>query len=234
MATDADIGLGSTSRRIKLDTLIGLRWIAIGGQAGAILVVWLWLDFPLPVWLCFALIALSAWLNLFLKLRYPSNTRLRDTPAATLLAYDTVQLGGLLYLTGGLQNPFALLLLVPVLVSATALSLRHTIALGILTMVAATLLWPFHHPLPWTPGVMDHLPALYIGAVWLAILLALVFSAVYAFRVANEARKLGNALSATELVLEREHHLSELDGLAAAAAPFWSASRSAAARSWRG
>ncbi len=217
MTTEPNITLGA-SRRIKLDTLIGLRWIAIGGQTASILVVWLWLDFPLPEVFCFALIALSAWLNLFLKLRFPSNLRLPDTPAALLLAYDSVQLGGLLYLTGGLQNPFALLLLVPVLVSATALSLKHTIALGVLTVAVATLLWPFHHPLPWTPGEMDHLPALFIGAVWLAIMLALVFSAVYAFRVANEARKLANALSATELVLEREHHLSELDGLAAAAA----------------
>jgi len=219
-AADNRTALRSASRRIKLDTLIGLRWIAIGGQTAAILVVWLWLGFPLPVAVCFALTALSAWLNLFLKLRYPSNLRLRDTPAALLLAYDMLQLAGLLFLTGGLQNPFALLLLVPVLVSATALSLRHTIALGALTVVVATLLWPFHQPLPWDPalGEMNQLPVLYIGGVWLAILSALMFSGFYTFRVASEARKLANALSATELVLEREHHLSDLDGLAAAAA----------------
>jgi two-component system sensor histidine kinase RegB len=218
--TDTDLALRGASRRIKLDTLIGLRWIAIGGQTAAILVVWLWLGFDLPVVLCFALTALSAWLNLFLKLRYPPNMRLRDTPAALLLAYDALQLAGLLYLTGGLQNPFALLLLVPVIVSATTLSLRHTIALGTLTVLLATLLWPFHEPLPWDPalGEMNQLPVLYIGGVWLAVLSALMFSAFYTFRVASEARKLATALSATELVLEREHHLSELDGLAAAAA----------------
>jgi two-component system sensor histidine kinase RegB len=217
---DNDAALRSSSRRIKLDTLVGLRWIAIGGQTAAILVVWLWLEFPLPVALCFALTALSAWLNLFLKIRYPSNLRLRDTPATVLLAYDALQLGGLLYLTGGLQNPFAVLLLVPVLVSATALSLRHTVALGVLTFVVITLLWRFHEPLPWDVywGQMSQLPVLYIGAVWLAILSALLFSGFYTFRVASEARKLANALSATELVLEREHHLSDLDGLAAAAA----------------
>lgn len=217
MSPDAT-ALGSSARRIRLDTLVALRWIAIGGQTAAILVVWLWLGYPLPVVQAFVLIALSAWLNLFLQLRFPSHLRLRDTPAAMLLAYDTVQLGGLLYLTGGLQNPFALLLLVPALVSATALPLRHTVALGALTVIVATLLWPYHHPLPWTPGVLDHMPDLFIGGVWLAIFLALVFSTVYAFRVANEARKLANALSATELVMEREYHLSELDGLAAAAA----------------
>lgn len=219
MAQEAGKTLLSDSRRIKLDTLVGLRWIAIGGQTASILVVWLWLEFPLPgiAW-SFALIALSAWLNLFLKIRFPSNLRLRDTPAAMLLAYDTLQLGGLLYLTGGLQNPFAPLLVVPVIVSATGLSLAHTVALGALTVLVTTLLWPFHHPLPWAPGEMNQLPTLYIGAVWASILLACGFAAVYTFRVANEARKLANGLSATELVLEREYHLSELDGLAAAAA----------------
>lgn len=218
MAAGTDLARRDISRRIKLDTLIGLRWIAIGGQASAILVVWLWLDFPMPVGLCLALTALSAWLNLFLKIRYPSNLRLLDTPAALLLGYDSIQLAGLLFLTGGLQNPFALLLLVPVMVSATALSLKHTVALSALTVLLASLLWPFHYPLPWQPGEMAALPALYVGAVWLAILSALGFSAVYTFRVANEARKLARALSATELVLEREHHLSDLDGLAAATA----------------
>jgi len=214
----ADKILRRVSRRIKLDTLIGLRWIAIGGQTASILVVWLWLGYPMPVAECFALTALSAWLNLFLKIRYASNLRLRDTPAALLLGYDTLQLGGLLYLTGGLQNPFAPLLIVPVIVSATALPLKHTMALGALTALVATLLWPFHLQLPWEPGAFVPLPTLYMAGVWIAILAASAFAAVYTFRVANEARKLAHALSATELVLEREHHLSELDGLAAAAA----------------
>ena len=220
MAAKSDTALGQAARRIRLDTLVGLRWIAIGGQALAILVVWLLLGFPLPAAFCFALTAMSAWLNIYLQLKYPSNLRLKDTPAAALLGYDLLQLAGLLFLTGGLQNPFAILLLVPVLVSTTALSLSHTVVLGALTLVTTTLLWPFHLALPWdaSAGVMNQLPVLYIGAVWLALLLALVFSAVYTFRVANEARKLANALSATELVLEREYHLSDLDGLAAAAA----------------
>ncbi len=134
---------------IKLDTLIALRWIAIAGQAVAILVVGVFLHFPMEVGLSFALTALSAWLNLFLKLRFPASLRLTDTGAAVLLAYDSLQLAALLYLTGGLENPFALLLLVPVLVSATALSIRHTIALGLLTIAAISVLWAYHEPLPW-------------------------------------------------------------------------------------
>jgi two-component system, sensor histidine kinase RegB len=203
---------------IKLDTLIGLRWIAIGGQTAAILVVGVFLQFPMPVGACFALTAVSAWLNLFLKLRYPSSLRLGDTAATVLLAYDSLQLTGLLYLTGGLENPFALLLLVPVLVSATALSIRHTIALGLLTIASTSFLWAYHLPLPWPNEQMESLPLLYVGGVWLANLSALAFAGVYTFRVTNEARKLANALAATELVLEREHHISALDGLAAAAA----------------
>lgn len=218
MPTEADNILGRVSRRIKLDTLIGIRWIAIGGQTAAILVVWLWLDYPMPVIACFALTALSAWLNLFLKIRFPANLRLRDTPAALLLAYDTIQLAGLLYLTGGLQNPFAALLVVPVIVSATALPLKQTLMLGGLTVLVTTILWPLHLPLPWEPGEFVPLPSLYTAGVWIAIIAASAFAAVYTFRVASEARKLAHALSATELVLEREHHLSELDGLAAAAA----------------
>ncbi len=203
---------------IKLDTLIGLRWIAIGGQTAAILIVGVILGFPMPVGICFALTAASAWLNLFLKLRFPSSLLLSNKAATLLLAYDALQLAGLLYLTGGLENPFSLLLLVPVLVSATAQPLRHTIALAALTVVVTSLLWAFHQPLPWPEGETIDMPTLYVAAVWMANLGAMIFAGAYAFRVSNEARKLSTALAATELVLEREHHLSALDGLAAAAA----------------
>lgn len=203
---------------IKLDTLIGLRWIAIAGQAAAILVVGVLLHYPMAVGICFALTAASAWLNLFLKLRFPSSLRLTNSGATLLLAYDSLQLTGLLYLTGGLENPFALLLLVPVLVSATTLPFQHTVGLGLLTIASTSLLWAYHQPLPWPEGEAPTMPLLYVGGVWLANLSALAFAGVYTFRVANEARKLATALAATELVLEREHHLSALDGLAAAAA----------------
>ncbi|MCW5697113.1 MAG: ActS/PrrB/RegB family redox-sensitive histidine kinase [Bauldia sp.] len=206
------------TRRIKLDTLIGIRWIAVAGQTAAILTVGLGLGFPMPVGLCFAVVALSAWLNLFLKLRYPSSQLLRDTPAALLLGYDVLQLGVLLYLTGGLQNPFALLIIVPVIISAATLSFRHTVSLGALTLAVISLLWWFHEPLPWPAGEMAPQPPLYIGGMWGAIICTMVFAGVYAYRVAREARQLSAALAATELVLEREHHLSALDGLAAAAA----------------
>ncbi len=128
------------ARRLKLDTLVRLRWLAVAGQTITVLIVAYMLRFPLPIGLCFGLIALSAWLNLFLKIRYPSSLRLHGGTAILLLAYDVVQLGGLLYLTGGLQNPFAILMLVPVMVSATTLAPRLTITLGALVLALVSLL----------------------------------------------------------------------------------------------
>jgi two-component system sensor histidine kinase RegB len=135
-----------------------------------------------------------------------------------LLAYDILQLSALLYLTGGLQNPFSVLLVVPVVVSAATQAPRQILPLGGLTVAAATLLVFFHQPLPWEAGRSLDLPLALLAGTWVAIVSTLVFTAVYAYRVADEARKLSDALAATELVLQREQHLSNLDGLAAAAA----------------
>src|SRR5688572_20982021 len=207
-----------SGRRLRLSTLIRLRWLAVIGQTAAILVVGLWFEFPLPFGACFALISLSAWLNLGLRIVFPASHRLDPNWAALLLAYDLLQLAGLLYLTGGLENPFAILLLGPVMVSATTLQPDKTFLLGAMTLAAATVLVFIHQPLPWFPGETFAAPLHYVGGVWVALVCALIFMAFYSFRVAEEARQLADALAATELVLQREQHLSALDGLAAAAA----------------
>jgi len=206
------------SSQLRLNTLIRLRWLAIVGQSAAVIIVAYWLEFPLPVSLCFALIACSAWLNLFLTFRYPSAYRVPPMSAFVILTFDSAQLAGLLYITGGLTNPFSLLLTVPVVISATSLSLSMTALLGALVMSAATLLVFQHMPLPWYQGLDLPMPFLYVAGMWMAVLSSIAFTAVYAWRVAEEARLLANALAATELVLQREQHLSALDGLAAAAA----------------
>ncbi len=206
------------SQRLRLNTLIWLRWLAIVGQSTAVVVVAYVLEFPLPVSLCFALIACSAWLNLFLAFRYPATHRLHPSAAGGILLFDTIQLSGLLYITGGLNNPFALLMTVPVVVSATSLPLSMTAMLGALAVAAASLLAFFHLPLPWYAGAELSMPFIYIAGMWMALVSSIAFTAVYAYRVAQEARLLANALAATELVLQREQHLSALDGLAAAAA----------------
>jgi two-component system sensor histidine kinase RegB len=196
---------------LRLDTLVRLRWLAIAGQTGALLFVHYALAFPLPLVPALGVIALSALLNVALRLRFPVSRRIGVGAAGLLLGYDVLQLALLLYLTGGLQNPFA------VLFPATALPPRMTLLLGLLAVGCASLLAFYHRPLPWT-GAPPSLPFLYVAGVWTALTLALAFIGTYAFRVAKEARQLAEALAATELVLAREQHLSALDGLAAAAA----------------
>lgn len=206
------------SRRLRLNTLIRLRWLAITGQGLTVIGVAYWLEFPLPVAGCFGLIACSAWLNLHLAFRYPATHRLKPSAALGILLFDAVQLAGLLYMTGGLTNPFSVLMTVPVVISATSQPLRLTVILGLFVIAAASLLVFFHLPLPWFPGSSLPIPFIYIAGMWMAVVSTIAFTAVYAWRVAEEARQLAAALTATELVLQREQHLSALDGLAAAAA----------------
>lgn len=207
-----------SARTIRLDTLVRLRWLAVAGQAAAVLVVYFGLGFDLPLALCLGLIGLSAALNIMLRLRWAASERLGGPEAGPLLAYDILQLGGLLFLTGGLANPFAILLLAPVMVSATTLAWQQTAILGAIVIVVATIITVFHEPLPWTPGSEFQVPELYLVGQWIALISTLGFTGIYAFRVAQEARLLAEALAETELVLTREQHLSQLDGLAAAAA----------------
>jgi two-component system sensor histidine kinase RegB len=206
------------ARHLRLDTLVRLRWLAIVGQAVAVAGVRFGLGFPLPFAVCFLVIAVSVWVNLLLRIQYPASHRLSDNIATALLAFDILQLAALLYLTGGLENPFAMLFLAPVLISATALTPERTLGLGLLAIGCATLLVLTHRPLPWFPGQSFTLPVLYVTGIWTAIVLGTAFTGTYAWRVAEEARQLAQALAATELVLAREQHLSQLDGLAAAAA----------------
>ena len=181
----ADRSRAWSGRRLRLSTLARLRWLAIGGQTAAILIVGLWFEFPLPFGACFAVISLSAWLNLGLRIAFPASYRLDPNWATLLLAYDLMQLAGLLYLTGGLENPFAILLLGPVMVSATTLQSDKTFLLGAMTLAAATVLVFIHRPLPWFRGEEFNAPLHYVGGVWVALACALIFMAFYAFRVAE-------------------------------------------------
>ncbi|HEY3223137.1 MAG TPA: ActS/PrrB/RegB family redox-sensitive histidine kinase [Pseudolabrys sp.] len=205
-------------RTVRLDTLVRLRWLAIIGQTTAVLVVYSGLDFQLPIYACLAAIILAAWLNVALRLRFHMTQRLEPDRAAWLLAFDIAELAVLLYLTGGLQNPFAFMFLGPVLLSATALPPRFTLLLGGFAVACATILVFVHYPLPWDSEDPLQLPPIYMMGVWLCILLAIGFIGAYAWQITEESRQLSDALAATELVLAREQHLSQLDGLAAAAA----------------
>jgi two-component system sensor histidine kinase RegB len=214
-ATDSVV---AEAGRVRLQTLVLLRWLAIAGQVVAVLLVNLVFDFPLPLGLCLTAIAASAWLNVFLTLRYRSTVRLPDWQAAVYFAIDLAQLAVLLFLTGGLQNPFALLFMAPVTISATTLSLTSTVLLLALSFIYVTVLAFFHMPLPWRPGEPFSLPFLYLLGNWAAISLGLGFMAAYAWRISQESKRMSAALSATQFVLARAQRLSALDGLAAAAA----------------
>lgn len=205
-------------RNVRLDTLVRLRWLAVIGQSTAVLVVQYALEFEFPFWACLAVIALSAVVNIALRLYFQSTQWLPPNWTTGLLAFDIAELGLLLFLTGGLQNPFAFLFLGPVLISATALPPRYTIMLGSFAALCATALVFFHYSMPWDTEDKLILPPIYLMGEWLSIILAIGFIGLYAWQIAEESRQLSDALAATELVLAREQHLSQLDGLAAAAA----------------
>jgi two-component system sensor histidine kinase RegB len=205
-------------RRVRLDTILRLRWLAALGQLAAIFIVVQGLEFDLPVVPCLAIVSASALLNLALQIAFNPMQLLEPHHAGALLALNIVELAALLYFTGGLENPFSFMFLVPVLIAATALPVRLTIGLGVLAMACASLLFFYHQPLPWDSEEPLMLPPIYLLGIWLSIALAIGVTSLYAFQVTEEARKLADALAATELVLAREQHLTQLDGLAAAAA----------------
>jgi two-component system sensor histidine kinase RegB len=218
MSDDAASDFRHPHRFVRLDTILRLRWLAALGQLTAIFVVARGLEFDVPIIPCVTIVGVSALLNLALQVAFNPMQRLEPIYVAALLALNIVELAALLFLTGGLQNPFSFLFLAPVLISAAVLPIRLTIGLGLLAVTCASALVFFHLPLPWDSEDPLVLPPIYLFGVWLSILLAIGVTSLYAFQATEEARKLSDALAATELVLTREQHLTQLDGLAAAAA----------------
>ena len=206
----------SESSRVQLRTLVLIRWVAIVGQIAALLVVHYGLGFDLPIVPTMAAVIASAVVNLAAQFGGGSG-RISETGAAGYLAFDIAQLAVLRFLTGGLGNPFAFLLLAPVAVSATVLSLRSTIILSALALAAITILSVKHMPLPWR-GTAPELPTLYLLGVWTALAIGILFFAAYTWRVAQAARELSDGLFATQQALAREQRLSAMGTIAAAAA----------------
>jgi two-component system sensor histidine kinase RegB len=207
----------SPGGRIRLRTLLTIRWIAVLGQLTALLVVQVGLEFSVPVLPAALAIAASAFLNLFAAVGHRGTVWLDDTRAGAYLGFDLAQLAILLGITGGLNNPFVVLLLAPVVVSAATLS-RHVTAIlagAAVLLVTALGLWSL--PLPWRETGFV-LPDVYRAGIWFSLVLAIVFLALYVSSLAKEARQMADALSATQMALAREQRLSALGGLAAAAA----------------
>jgi two-component system, sensor histidine kinase RegB len=203
--------------RVRLSTLVLIRWVAVAGQLAAILLLHFIMDYRLSVLYALGAVAASALLNVVISTSQPFSRRLTDNQAALFLAYDILQLGALLYLTGGLQNPFALLFLAPVTVSATILSLRSTILIVLLVLAATAVLAVFHLPLPWPEPGID-LPQLYLFGLWVGVSMGVIFVSIYVSRITAEARRMSDALTESQFALGREQRVSELGSLAAATA----------------
>jgi two-component system, sensor histidine kinase RegB len=208
----------SGSDRVRLRTLILLRWMAITGQLVAITVAHRYYGLQLPLGLCFLVVGAAIIANLISIFVFPENKRLTEIEAALVLLFDLTQLGFLLYLTGGLTNPFALLILAPVVISASALQLRTTIMLGLVAIWLVTLTAFANIPLRFADGTVLTIPPLFEFGFWLSILIGILFLGLYSHRVAVEIRSMSQALLATQMALAREQKLTDLGGVVAAAA----------------
>lgn len=208
----------TATSRVRVRTLVLLRWLAILGQTAAVLFVRYGLDVDFPLGWALAAIGVSVAINVAIIAARRSQELALEWEAAAQLGYDAVQLAVLLALTGGLQNPFVFLFVAPVAVSATILRPSLTAMLAALSFACIGAIGVWRLPLPWPNGEVFELPALYQMGIAAAVLIGLGFTSVYAWRVAAEEERLNIALAAVQAVLAREQTLSALGGLAAAAA----------------
>ena len=209
---------GHRSNWVRLRTLIVLRWIAIAGQLVAITVAQRFFNLSLELGLCYVAIGAAIIANLVAIFVYPENKRLNEGEVFLMLLFDISQLAFLLYLTGGLNNPFALLILAPVTISATALQLRSTLVLGAAAIAMISFVAVFHIPLRTEQGFLMQMPQVFVFGSWIAITIGIVFEAIYARRVTSEIHSMSEALLATQMALAREQKLTDLGGVVAAAA----------------
>ncbi|MGJ8559088.1 MAG: ActS/PrrB/RegB family redox-sensitive histidine kinase [Litorimonas sp.] len=199
-------------------TLVLLRWGAVLGQAVTLLLVAQLLGFDVHIWPSLAVIGIAALVNIGVSLGLPLDRRVSDAEAIAQLGFDIGQLALLLYLNGGIENPFAILFLAPVVTSATTLSKRVLTTVAGLALIAATALLFWHQALPWIPGVDFRLPRVYEIGMLAGIIVGTSFTSLYAWRATTESRTMSAALATTEQMLAQEQKLSALGSLAAAAA----------------
>ena len=203
---------------IQLDkkTLVILRWIAIVGQYVTINIVYFVLDFGLPFFYCSIIILISIITNIYLQFKVKEN-QLSNLSSTSYLLYDLIQLAILLYLTGGIINPFAILLIVPAIVSSTFLTLKSTLNLSFITILVLILLTLYHFPLPHPGEFYFDVPSYYLYSITTAVIIGLIFLTYFGARFGTESRKRTEALNKLELILAKEHELESI-GLQAAAA----------------
>lgn len=203
---------------VRLRTLVTLRWFAVLGQTAAVFVATYVFDIQIDAALAALAITASVLANGICYFGYPTNKRLSEVEAALWLLFDILQLAALLYLTGGLNNPFAMLALAPVTISATFMLTRSTVFLGLVAITMLTVISRNNIPLTDSTGTELALPLLFQFGFWIALLISLVFLALYARQVTTEMTAMNEALLATQLALSREQKLTDLGGVVAATA----------------
>ncbi|WP_136443435.1 sensor histidine kinase RegB [Pacificoceanicola onchidii] len=216
-----DLSLTSEYQRsnwIRLRTMILLRWFAIAGQLTAIYIAREFFNLQLELGLCYLAVGVSVVGNLVAIFIFPENKRLSETENFLMVMFDLLQLCFLLYLTGGMHNPFSVLVLGPVTVSASVLSLRSTLILGLTAFLLVSGMVFFHLPLRTEMGFILRIPDLFVYGQWFAISIALVFISLYTRRITREMNSMSDALTATQMALARAQKLNDLGGVVAAAA----------------
>ena len=203
--------------RLEKKTVVILRWIALIGQLITVYVVHFLLKLDLPLIFCSLTIFCGGLTNIFIHFNFKKN-QLSNLESTILLFYDVIQLGVLLYLTGGVTNPFVIFLIVPAIVSSTLLNLASTFFLSFITVISLLLITFNHYPLPSSGNLHFHVPEFYIYSIPMALTIVLIFLNYFGFRFGFEARKRGNALSKLESVLSKEQELDSIGHQAAAAA----------------
>ncbi|WP_306114881.1 MULTISPECIES: sensor histidine kinase RegB [unclassified Roseovarius] len=203
---------------IRLRTLVLLRWWAIAGQLSALLIAQRVYALDLEMGLCFLVIGVSVLSNLVAFFVYPENKRLRETETMLFVLFDMLQLGLMLHLTGGLNNPFSILIVGPVTVAASALSSRSTLFLGLAAIAIVSMLMDYHLPLQTEQGFVLRVPDVFRFGNWVAIVIAVIFLGVYSRWIVSEMQAMSDALEATQMALAREQKLTDLGGVVAAAA----------------
>ena len=208
-----------TKENLNLDktTLTILRYIAIFGQFFAINIVYFYLGLPFPIELSYAVIFFGLLTNIYLQFAIKIN-QLKDFYSLIFLIYDLIQLSILLYLTGGIFNPFCFLLIIPSIVSSTFLSMGSTIILGMITSLLLFTISFFHLPLPGEEMALLHFPDFYKTGIVISILIGLIFLSYFGIRFAGETKKRSEALNKLQEVISKEYELESLGGQAAAAA----------------
>jgi two-component system sensor histidine kinase RegB len=203
--------------QIKLLTLINIRWVAILGQFITISIVYFYFNFSFNIEYCYLLVLFSSFLNIFLQIRSKKTELLSNKQATFSILYDLFQLFGLLFLTGGLTNPFSILIVAPTTIAAGFLNLRSSILIGFLSTVLIIILSLFYFELP---GIENNylFPKFYILGLALALCTTIVFLAIYSQRLAIESAQRSEAFNVLQQIFLREQELKSLGGLAAAAA----------------